>query len=179
MHADTFRTSPQTRAMHPAPDDGELHDRARKLGETMRDIFALGQGVGFKDLIGAGYTSAEILEHHTAAQAYANELSTRRIAPSPDRLADMVAKARVPMPNKLPLPEGTSETQALFVAWGQYCAARAALLSDPWPGQRERCAEQLMLYLQRLPLPERDRKTIRRAVGETLNNIGTRTGAGN
>jgi hypothetical protein len=167
-----YRYSSQVRAVDPdAP--GELHPRAKELGEAMRDIYALGQGVAFKDLVCAGFTTSEIIEHHHAAQKHANELSERRISPAPDRLAEMIEKARAPLPNKLPLPEGTTETQPLFVAWGHYCAARAALMVDAWPGQRERCAEQLIAYLRRLPMLPRDRKLILREVGRALQNVGT------
>lgn len=172
MRTETFRASAQTRPVLPEGLDGAPHPRAVALADAMLDIAALGHGgATFKDLIGAGFTSAEIIEHGEAAQKIANEKGTRQVAPSPDRLADMIEKARAAVPYRLPLPEGVGETQALFLSWGRYCAARAAFLIDPWPGQRERCIEVLFAYLDRLPLFPRDRKKIAMRVSATLQKV--------
>lgn len=162
------RPSPQIRAGHPHPEPAP-HPRAEELAETMRDIYALGHGCGFRDLIGAGFTAAEIAEHAAEAERIATLRGTRHLAPSPDLLADIARKAAAPMPNDPPLPAGSPrETQALFVAWGHYCQSRMALALDPWPGQRERCMDQLLAYLERLPLLPRDRKHVLRKAGEAL-----------
>lgn len=164
-----------TRAAEPRhvdPDmEGAPHARAVEMADAMLDIAALGQGVAFKDLIGAGFTSAEIIEHHETATKLANKRAVYRTHQEPDRLADMVEKARAPMPHKLPLPKGTQENQALVLAWGRYCAARSAYLIDTWPGQREHCLDLLTDYLGRLPLFPKERKTILRAVIEVLQKV--------
>lgn len=170
MQPDAYRASAQTRAAHPFPPEAP-HPRAVELAEAMRDIFALGHGVGFKDLIRAGFTSAEIAEHHRAAETLANSQATRQITTPPDLLADMIAKARAPMPNDPPLPQRVGETQAHYLAWGHYCAARQAMVLDPWPGQRERCAELLMAYLEKLPLFPRERKTILREATKAMQKV--------
>lgn len=159
MHAE-IRPSSQIRSVFPEMDETP-HPRASQMAETMLEFAALGNGgPTFRDLIREGFTSAEITEHHRQAEQLANERGTRQIRPEPDRLAELVAKAVSPLPNRLPLPAGTAETQVLFQAWGHYCTARGAYLLDPWPGQRERCLDKLRDYLNRLPLHPRSRKHI-------------------
>ncbi|CAI2936122.1 hypothetical protein [Aminobacter niigataensis] len=167
MHAE-IRPSSQIRAAFPEMDESP-HPRACEMAEAMREFSALGNGgPTFRDLIREGFTSAEITEHHRQAEQLANERGTRQIRPEPDRLAELVAKAVSPLPNRLPLPAGTAETQALFQAWGQYCAARGSHLLDPWSGQRERCLDKLRDYLNRLPLHPRSRKDISLKVAAAL-----------
>ncbi len=167
MHAE-IRPSSQIRTVFPELDENP-HPRAIEMAEAMREFTALGNGgPTFRDLIREGFTSAEIAEHHRQAEQLAHERGTRQITPEPDRLAELVAKAVSPVPNRLPLPAGTAETQALFQGWGHYCTARAAYLLDPWPGQRERCLDRLRDYLNRLPLHPRSRKDIALKVAAAL-----------
>lgn len=147
------------------------HPRAVDMANTILDLNAISPGVTYRDLIGAGYTSAEIIEHHPEAEKIAADRAVYRRAEDPDRLADMIAKARSPLPNKLPLPRCTKETQALFIAWGRYCAARSAYLIDPWPGQREHCLERLTTYLHKIPLFPRERKDILIATARALQEV--------
>jgi hypothetical protein len=159
MHAD-IRPSSQIRAVFPEMDETP-HPRANDMAEAMRDFTALGNGgPTFRDLIAAGFTSAEIAEHNRIAQQLATERGTKQVTIEGDRMADLVAKSVAPLPNCLPLPAGVAETQALYMMWGQYCAARGAYLLDTWTGQRERCLEKLRDYLNRLPLHPRSRKDI-------------------
>ncbi|TJV33913.1 MAG: hypothetical protein E5X87_11430 [Mesorhizobium sp.] len=167
-HAD-FR-SPQTRPVLP-DEGGDLHPRCREMAEAMRELLAAGGGVRFADLIRADFTSAEIVEFREQAAKLATELSTRQISARPDLMADIIEKARTPLPNRPPLPRDTKETQAQLVAWGGYCTARAALVLDPWPGQRERCLALLSLYLNRLPIFPANRETVMRAVEQTLPQV--------
>lgn len=168
MHAE-IRPSSQVRAVFPEMDETP-HPRASEMAEAMRDFTALGNGgPTFRDLIREGFTSAEIAEHHRLALQIANERGTRQVSLEGDRLAEMVAKAISPMPNRLPLPAGTDETQVLFIAWGQYCMARSAQVLDPWSGQRERCLDKLRDYLNRLPLHPRSRKDILLKVAAALS----------
>lgn len=172
MHAE-IRPSSQIRAVFPEIDDTP-HPRANEMAEAMRDFTALGNGgPTFRNLIAAGFTSAEITEHHRLAVRLANERGTRQITIEGDRMADIVAKAISPMPNRLPLPSGVDETQSLFIAWGHYCMARSALVLDPWAGQRERCLDKLRDYLNRLPLHPRSRKDILLKVAAAMSAPAT------
>lgn len=162
--------SDQIRAVLPEDDDNP-HPRAIEMANVMLDIAALGNGVQFRDLMGHGFTAGEITEHFPSAERHAMRMGSRQISPEPDRMAEMIEKARAPVPSRLPLPSGTAETQALFLCWGNYCASRSAMLLDPWSGQRERCLDLLLVYLQKLPLLPRDRKKIVRAVAETLAQV--------
>ncbi|RUV98280.1 hypothetical protein [Mesorhizobium sp.] len=167
-HAD-FR-SPQTRPVFPEQAD-DAHPRCREMAEAMRELFSVGGGVRSKDLIGAGFTWAEIAEFSDAAAKLAYDASVRHLTSRPDLLADIIEKARAPLPNRPPLPRDTKETQARLVDWGRYCAARAALVLDPWPGQRERCLNLLSLYLNRLPIFPANRETVMRTVEQTLPQV--------
>lgn len=170
MHAETHRASAQVRTIYPFPAD-EPHPRAAALAETMRDIFSLGNGVGFRDLLGAGFTSAEIIEHHAAAEKLATELSEKRVSPPPDMMAEIRAKAQAPVPNDPPAPRRTVVTQALFVAWRKYCASRSALAFDPWDGQRERCLDLLGSALDHCDMFERPRQEVVEATRIFLKRV--------
>ncbi|TPK15202.1 hypothetical protein FJ872_19600 [Mesorhizobium sp. B2-5-9] len=165
-----YRSSAQMRPVLP-DDGGEAHPRCREMAEAMRDLLSSGGGVRFVDLIRADFTSAEIVEFKEAAAKLATELSTRQVSIRPDLLADIIDKARNALPNRLPLPRDTTETQTLVIAWGKYCAARAALLMDPWASQRERCIAILSAYLDKLPLFPTIRKAVLAAVEETLPQV--------
>ncbi|TIS78115.1 MAG: hypothetical protein E5W94_11055 [Mesorhizobium sp.] len=167
-HAD-FR-SPQTRPVFPEQAD-DAHPRCREMAEAMRELFSVGGGVRSKDLIGSGFTWAEIAEFSDAAAKLAYDASVRHLTSRPDLLADIIEKARAPLPNRPPLPRDTKETQALLVAWGAYCAARASLVLDPWPGQRERCLALLSRYLNQLPIWQANRTTVVLAVEQTLPQV--------
>lgn len=167
---DHHRPSAQTRPVLP-DEGGEVHPRCREMAEAMRDLLSSGGGVRFADLIRADFTSAEIVEFKEAAAKLATELSTKQVTIRPDLLADIIDKARHAMPNRLPLPRDTAETQPLVIAWGKYCAARGALLVDPWPSQRERCIAMLSAYLDKLPLFPTIRTKVLAAVDETLPQV--------
>lgn len=167
---DHHRPSPQTRPVFPE-DANDTHPRCLEMADAMRELFAVGGGVRSKDLIGAGFSWAEIVEFREAAAALASLSSVRQINARPDLMADIIEKARVPLPNRPPLPRDTKETQALLVAWGTYCTARAALVLDPWTGQRERCLKVLSAYLDRLPLFPSNRDTVMRAIEQALPQV--------
>jgi hypothetical protein len=144
-------------------DREAMHPRAVELAEAMRE------GLGtFRDLVGAGFTAAEITEFHAEARALATSLAARQVSPGADLLAEMVTKARAAIAAHRPMPKGATETQALFVAWGRYCAARAAYLLDPWDGQRERCLDLLRAYFRATPAGEAVTGHVVRAVAETM-----------
>ncbi|MER9875611.1 hypothetical protein [Mesorhizobium sp. M0195] len=167
---DHHRPSPQTRPVLPEAG-GDIHPRCREMAEAMRDLHAAGGGVRFADLIQADFTSAEIVEFKDHAARLARELSMRQVSARPDLMADIIDKARQAMSNRLPLPRDTRETQALIVSWGRYCAARDALVRDPWSGQRERCLALLTRYLNQLPIWQANRETVIRAVDQTLAKV--------
>ncbi|BCH20142.1 hypothetical protein [Mesorhizobium sp. L-2-11] len=169
MHAD-YRSSPQARPVFPESAD-DAHPRCREMAEAMRELFSVGGGVRSKDLVGAGFSWTEIVEFRDAAARLATDASVRQITSRPDLMADIIEKARAPMPNRPPLPRDTKETQARLVDWGRYCTARAARVLDPWPGQRERCLNLLSLYLNRLPIFPANRETVLRAVEQTLPQV--------
>lgn len=168
---DYHRSSSQTRPILPEDVAGEVHPRCREMAEALRELNGASGGVRFADLIRAGFTSAEIVEFKEGAAKLATELSTKHVSVRPDLLADIIEKSRNAFPNRQPLPRDTRETQALVVAWGRYCAARQALIIDPWPSQRERCLTILESYLHRLPIFEASRKAIVKAVEETLPKV--------
>ncbi|AZO59010.1 MULTISPECIES: hypothetical protein [unclassified Mesorhizobium] len=166
---DTVQRSKARREFPEAP--GEAHPRCLEMAEAMRDLFAVGGGVRLEDLVGAGFTSAEIIEFQDSAARLALLASTKQITIRPDLLADMIEKARHAAPNRPPLPGGAQPTQGLIVAWGQYCAARAALLLDPWSGQRERCISVLSGYLDRLPIFPAIRSSVLTAVEAAMPQV--------
>lgn len=142
-----YGRSPQIRADLPEGADAP-HPRMLEMADRLRDLAALGTGVGFKDLIGAGFTAAEITEHYAEAERRAVEASTRQVGETPDLVSELVRKAIDALPDRRPWPKGTKDSQATFVGLANYCKARAALVLDPWDGQRERCMSQLASYLR-------------------------------
>lgn len=199
------RPSVQLRFGHPHPElvEGELvegvegkpHPRAKAMASVMQDIAASGGGVVFRDLAQAGFTAAEIIEHHVEAARLAAEASTREVAPEGDRVPDIIARARAPLPNRPPVvrlpllrqaqdeeggnPHGEPracrgvepDDPHLRNAWGRYCAARAAYLLDPWVSQRERCMALLERCLDMLPLLPRQKNDVLVAVDATMRTL--------
>lgn len=161
------RFSGQTRADWPdtvlTVDPDSMHPRAVEMADARREGVTT-----FRGLIGAGFTTAEITEFHAEAKALASSLSVRQVSPGADLLAEMVAKARAAIASHRPMPKGATETQALFVAWGRYCAARSAYVIDPWDGQRERCLDLLRAYFRATPAGEAVTDHVVRAVAETM-----------
>lgn len=147
-------------------DPDAMHPRAVEMAQAMREGLHT-----FRDLIGAGYTTAEIAEFKDEAKALATSLSTRQASPGADRLSEMVAKATAAIANRMPLPKGASETQKAYLAWNRYCAAVAAFRLDPWPAQRERCLDLLRTYFSATPAGPAVTGYV---VGETASSMGAR-----
>ena len=95
-------------------------------------------------------------------------LSDAEFAQVRDLLADMAVKAKAAIVNHKPMPKGTADTQALYLAWGRYCAARNAHVVDPWAGQRERCLDLLRAYFQATTAGPAVTEHVGRAVAEVL-----------
>lgn len=144
-------------------DSDAAHPRAVEMAEAMREGRAT-----FKELIGAGFTSAEIIEFHKEAEAIAMERATRQVSPGADLLSEMIVKAKAAIVNHMPMPKDAVESQSLYLAWGRYCAARNAHVVDPWSGQRERCIEMLRAYFRLTPAGPATTDHVVRAVAETL-----------
>ena len=149
----------------------ESHPRCLEMAEAMRDLFAVGGGVKIEDLTRAGFTSAEILEFRDDAAKLAALASTKQLTVRPDLLEDMIEKARNAAPNRPPLPAEAQPTQTLVQAWGAYCAARGALVLDPWSGQRERCMSVLSNYLESLPIYPAIRANVLQAVAVAMPKV--------
>lgn len=141
------------------------------MADTMRDLFAVGGGVRIEDLARAGFTNFEILEFRDDAARLATVASIKQITIRPDLLEDMIEKARHAAPNRLPLPTDAEPTRGLVQSWGNYCAARGALLLDPWPGQRERCVTVLANYLESLPIFPAIRASVLKAVEASMPRV--------
>lgn len=161
------RVSRQVRPQWPdvpaTVDPDAAHPRAVQMAEAMRE-----GSCTFRDLIGSGFTSAEITEHYPEAKALAASLSVRQVSPGADLLADMAVKAKAAIVSHKPMPKGTADTQALYLAWGRYCAARNAHVVDPWAGQRERCLDLLRAYFQATTAGPAVTEHVVRAVAEVL-----------
>lgn len=152
------------------------HLRAVEMAKTMQDIAASSGAATFKDLIRAGFTSAEIIEFGAQAQNLAAEWKSESRKAPHDNLADMMMKVRQPLPNRPPMTEHFVTSPDYFEAWGRYCASRAALLLDPWAPQRERCICVLQAFLNFLPLLPAERARLTLAADQTLPKIPVRNG---
>lgn len=148
--------------------EAEIHPRAAEMADAMRET---GPGCTFRDLVQRGFNAAEITEFHDEAAKLARDGWNKQLTIRPDMVADIIAKARVPLPNAPPLTRDMKETQALLVLWGSYCAARQALVIDPWTGQRERAMGRLSAYLDRMPIFPRIREDILAAVSAHIPKV--------
>lgn len=162
-----YGRSGQTRADWPE-GEAELHPRAAEMAEVIRDV---GPGCDFRDLMQHGFTAAEVAEFGADAVCAAKERWTKQATMRPDMVADIIAKARAPMPNAPPLTRDMKETQALLVLWGNYCMACAAFKLDPWSAQRKRAIDKLSTYLDRMPIFPRIRVDILNAVAGHMPQV--------
>lgn len=152
------------------------HLRAIEMAKTMQDIAASSGAATFKDLVRAGFTSAEIIEFGTQAQQMAAEWKSESRKAGHDNLADMVMKVKQPVPNRPPMTVDLIASTPFFEAWGRYCSSRAALMLDPWTPQRERCICVLQEFLNLLPLLPVERAKLTIAAEQTLPKIPVRNG---
>jgi hypothetical protein len=159
------------RPCHPEGDDVP-HPRAIEMAEKMREAAAFG-GVTFADIVQAGFSTAEIIEHEPIARKIAAASIVRQIAPTHDRLADIVIKAIAAAAHAMPVMAGASAIDGDGVdRWGRYCTARAAFKIDPWVSQRERCLALLRTFLHALPLLPREANQIIHAVAAAMKTEG-------
>jgi len=120
-----YRSSPQVRPSFP-DDAGEVHPRCAEMAETMRDLFAAGGGVRAKELVGAGFTWAEIVEFREQAAKIATQSSVRQVHARCDTMEDVVQKAREAIPNRPRCRAGWKPPRT------RWCAGAAIA----WPARR-------------------------------------------
>jgi len=159
------RFSTQTRPIHPEAN-AEIHPRAVEMAEAMREGVTTLAG-----LVARGFSAREIYDFCAEAAELARENSVRHLRLPPDRLEDIVDKAKIFMPNRPPLPRGMAETQATLVVWGRYCMARHALVLDPHHDQRERCLKLLRTYLDMSEMYAHAKKAVVDAVAASLPKV--------
>lgn len=153
------RNSAQARAVWPEAHDAP-HPRAIAMADAMRETAASAGGATVADLIGRGFTMAEITEHEPAARRMADAAIVREVTPPGDRVPDIIQKAIDSIASRMPMTSGLEPDDARLAkmtkAWGVFCAGRAAFKLDPWVSQSERCVHMLNSFLYNLPLLPRE-----------------------
>ncbi|WP_217577356.1 hypothetical protein [Mesorhizobium sp. GbtcB19] len=158
------RFSQARRIRHPEAGSPELYDgsprnpRAVELADAIREIAGCGVGPNEKDLSVLGFSVGEIIALLPEAKLILAESFVREIAPSGDRLQQIIEKALASAAHIMPKTGGLDEVseQAAAVEWQRYCQARAAFKLDPWFSQSERCLHLLQVFLRKLPLLPRE-----------------------
>lgn len=150
------RPSPQPRAVH--PEATARHPRAIELADAMREVAGCGTGPSEKDMVMAGFSVGEIIEHLPVAKLVLAESFVREVTPPGDRVPQIIEKAIASAAHIMPKTAGldAASEDAAEKIWRRYCAARAAFKLDPWWSQGERCLEILKSFLRKLPLMERE-----------------------
>ena len=169
--ARSFRPIYPIRATDPRSPETTPHLRAIEMAKTMQDVAASRGAATLRDLLNAGFTSAEIIEFGIQAQNLAAEWKSESRKGAYDNIEDMAMKVREPMPNRPPMTENFLTSSTFFEAWGRYCAGRAALMLDPWAAQRERCIVHLGQFLSMLPLLPAERARLMQAAEKSLPKI--------
>lgn len=126
-------------------DPDTMHPRAVEMAMAIRE-----GATTFRAMINAGFTSEEIKDFHEQATTLARTFLEDRF--TPDRLSEMVDKARVASPAHMPHPKGQPPTQAMTVAWNRYCLACNAYRLDAWDGQLDRCEALLKTFFRHAPV---------------------------
>lgn len=126
-------------------DPDTMHPRAVEMAMAIRE-----GATTFRAMINAGFTSEEIKDFHEPATALARTFLAETF--TPDRLSEMVEKARVASPAHMPHPKGKPPTQAMTVAWNRYCLALDAYRLDSWDGQLDRCEALLKAFFRHAPV---------------------------
>lgn len=150
--------------------------RADEMAAAIIDINSLHGGVQTTDLIAAGFTSAEIIEHQAEATTIATGKHTRTIHPTRHSFTDMALNIRLASADKPAVPDDTALTADQVSAWKAYCAARAAYTIDSWYVLRERCITQLLGYLLKLPIIPHNRQRLVNALDAQLKQSSAGAG---
>ncbi|TPN44899.1 hypothetical protein [Mesorhizobium sp. B1-1-7] len=159
------RFSDARRVDHPEAGSGR-NARALELADAIREIAGCGEGATEKDLSMLGFSVGEIIAHLTEAKLILAETFIREIAPTGDRLQQIIEKAIASAAHIMPKTGGLDEASedAAAVEWRRFCQARAAFKLDPWWSQSERCLAALKTFLRRLPLLDREANRVIYAV---------------
>jgi len=160
MYADVRSATRSSPLLSVDVHEDDPHPRAVEMAEKMREAIGAFGGVTWSDLVAAGFTSAELVEHETAARAIAGAAIVRQVSPPGDRVPDFLQKSIAAAVHVMPLTAGTDPTPERSGAWEKYCRARAAWKLDPWTSQGERCLALLDRFLRLFPLLERERNRI-------------------
>ncbi|TGQ69546.1 hypothetical protein EN829_014880 [Mesorhizobium sp. M00.F.Ca.ET.186.01.1.1] len=160
------RFSDARRLHHPEAGSGARNPRAVELADALREIAGCGNGATEMDLSVLGFSVGEIIAHLPEAKLILAETFVREIAPTGDRLQQIIEKAIASAAHIMPKTAGLDEASedAAGVEWRRYCAARAAFRLDPWWSQSERVLVLLKGFLRRLPLLEREANRVIYAV---------------
>ncbi|WP_027037905.1 hypothetical protein [Mesorhizobium ciceri] len=152
------RFSDSRRVEHPEAGSGGRNPRATELADALREIAGCGDGATEKDLSVLGFSIGEILAHLPEAKMILAETFIREIAPTGDRMQQIIEKAMASAAHIMPRTAGLDEAseEKAAIEWRRYCQARAAFKLDPWWSQSERVLAMLNAFLRRLPLLERE-----------------------
>lgn len=158
MRHETFTTypSPQARSIHPDFDPAAPHARAVEMAEKIAELAGSAGNVTERDLAQAGFSVAEIVEHSPAALKLASGNLVKQVAPSGDRVPEIIEKALIAAAHAMPVCAGIEATDEMTVRWKRYCAASAAYRLDPWVSQGERCIALLSKFLALQPMLPRE-----------------------
>jgi hypothetical protein len=160
------RFSQARRVEHPEAGSGARNPRAVELADALAEIAGCGNGASEKDLSVLGFSIGEILAHLPEAKLILAESFVRDIAPTGDRMQQIIEKAIASAAHIMPKTAGLDEASedAAAVEWRRYCTARAAFKLDPWFSQSERVLVLLKAFLRRLPLLEREANRVLYAI---------------
>lgn len=159
MYAD-FRSPGYASQPSCAIDIDDPHPRAVEMAEKMREAAGAFGHATWGDLVAAGFSSDEIVEHETLARTLAGAGFVRQVTPAGDRVPDFLQKAIAATVHVMPLTAGATPTAERAGAWEAFCRARAAWKLDPWTSQGERCLAHLDRFLRFFPLLDRERNRI-------------------
>jgi hypothetical protein len=143
------RFSDARRAEH--PEAVRIRDpRAIELAGALAEIAGCGNGATENDLSMLGFSIGEIIAHLPEAKLILAESFVREIAPTGDRLQQIIEKALASAAHIMPKTAGLDEAseEAAAVEWRRYC--RHAPPSSSIPGGRNPNAPG---FAESLPAP--------------------------
>lgn len=159
----TTRSTNEIRADWPEGANNP-HPRAIEMADAMRETASSAGGVTTGDLVGRGFTMAEITEHEPEARKIADAIIVRQVKPWGDRVPDIIQKAIDSIASRMPVASNNQpdepEHKALRAAWDRFCTARAAFKLDPWISQSERCVHLMSNFLTLTPLLVKERNRV-------------------
>lgn len=152
------RFSDARRVQHPQAGSEIRNPRAVELAEALAEIAGCGNGATEKDLSVLGFSVGEIIAFLPEAKLILAESFVREIAPTGDRLHQIIEKALASAAHIMPKTAGldSASEDVAETEWRRYCIARSAFKLDPWWSQSERCLALLKTFLKKLPLLERE-----------------------